>query len=1756
MNKKAFIVLLWAILVVTCSFSSTLAAAAAQPGTTSLVVKLTSGLTPDQQAQVIARNGGVEKSKVEVLRIHTVLVPDADLAPVLQAYQADPQVERVEADKTRKAEGVPSDAEAGGQWSLSRIGWNDVFGRVTPSGSATIALLDTGVDGTHPDLATVVVPGTSLIDGSDGLSDPNGHGTYLAGIAAAATDNGIGIAGVAYQGVRIMPVSVLGAGGTGQDSDIIAGIVWAADHGADVILMGFSNPEFSQNLQDAVDYAWAKGAVLVAATGNDGVATPTFPAGNRAVVGVSATDESDFLVFDSNYGPDTFLSAPGANIYTTAPGGTYRFIGGTSASSAIVAGVAAFLKAVDPTLANGVIVARLARGALAIGTAGDPENQSRFGNGQVNLAGALADTSSDPVQPAGVAPGNGGPFLGPYTAAADGSITQKTGQSNSLNYGSAAAAKYVYSFVMGGSGTVALSCSGLPAHAVCFFSQLGLDPGANVSLTVSTAANTPAYNGPFTITATQAGHSWNCSSNLTINPKPLSMSGLSVPASKEYDGSTAAAVSGTAALMVAKAFGVGTFADGAPYTGDNVSIAGTPSGNYNSRDVALATSVNYTGLTLFGTQAGNYTLTLQGPSAASILPKTVTVSGLGAGDKPYDGNTGAAVTGTGNLNGVVAGDAVTLSGTPTGTFSDPAVAAAKSVAIGGLYLTGASAGNYRLQAPTATAAITKAVPAVTTWPAAGSIRSGQPLSLSILTGGSSPVAGSFAFTNPATLPAAGSYLAPVTFTPADLSSYLPVTGQVTVTVAAALQSISFPQPADSSFGAAPFAVSALASSGLPVSFSSLTPAVCSVSGNSVALVGAGTCTLAATQAGSADFEPAAQVQQSFTVAKGNQAAVTLSAPANAVYGAARLYAVAGGGSGTGAYLYGAGASTACSVDSATGLLTMLSGTGTCSLTATRAGDGNYNGSAPSPAAVVTTGKASQVLSFPPVSGKGSNDPPFALAATSSSGLPVAFSIVSGPATVAGNLVTITGPGTIVARASQAGNGNYNAASSVDASIPVTAVVACGTPGNLIVPATNSSGIITLNWTNSTAGATYLLEQSVNGGPWNQVSAGPGSPAGVVATVMGNYAFRVKATKTGYADSAYATGATVCAVTLGAPSNLIVPATNTSGGITLYWTNNTAGANYLLEQSVNGGAWVQIYSGPSSPATVPANVMGSYSYRVKATKAGFADSAYATGATICVSTLGAPSNLVVPATNTSGTITLYWNNNTVGATYVLEQSVNGGAWSQVYSGPASPAGVPATVMGNYSFRVKATKAGFADSAYATSATVCYASLGAPTNLAVPATNTSGTITIYWNNNTAGSTYVLEQSINGGAWSQAYSGPASPAGVTAAVMGNYAFRVKATKAGFTDSAYATSATVCAATLGAPSTLVVPATNSSGIITLYWNNSTLGANYILEQSIDGGPWSQVYSGPASPAGVVATVMGNYSYRVKATKAGFADSAYLTGANVCVATLGAPSTLVVPATNSSGLITLYWNNNTLGANYVLEQSVNGGAWSQVYSGPASPAGVTASVMGNYAFRVKATKAGFTDSAYATSATVCTATLGAPSTLVVPATNSNGTITLYWNNNTLGANYVLEQSINGGAWSRVYSGPASPAGVVATVMGNYAFRVKAAKPGFADSAYATSATVCVVTLGAPSTLVVPATNSSGTVTLYWNNNTLGANYLVEQSFNGGAWTQVYSGPASPAGVAVKAIGSYAYRVKATKAGFADSAYATSTTVCAVTVAH
>ncbi|MCJ7795778.1 MAG: S8 family serine peptidase, partial [Thermoleophilia bacterium] len=332
-------------------------------------------------------------------------IPSAVAVDVVAALRADPSVLRVEADRTRSAEAAPSDPSYDTQWALPKIGWDQVFGTVSPTGSATVAVLDTGVDASHADLAGQVLAGTSLLDSSDGRNDPNGHGTAMAGIIAANVHDHLGTAGVA-QRVRILPVTVLDERGLGTDQDAAQGIAWAVDQGADVINVSLGGEWPSEAMKAAVQYARDKGVVVVAAVGNDGPGVAVrYPAAYPDVIAVGAVDRSGAHLELSNTGPEVDIVAPGASIlapdlpYKGIPALDYRTFAGTSFSTAHVAGVAALLLSFAPGLAPAEVQRLLEKGAVDVGP---PGRDDQTGTGRIDAARSLAAARGQTTLPGDV----------------------------------------------------------------------------------------------------------------------------------------------------------------------------------------------------------------------------------------------------------------------------------------------------------------------------------------------------------------------------------------------------------------------------------------------------------------------------------------------------------------------------------------------------------------------------------------------------------------------------------------------------------------------------------------------------------------------------------------------------------------------------------------------------------------------------------------------------------------------------------------------------------------------------------------------------------------------------------------------------------------------------------------------------------------------------------------------------------------------------------------------------------------------------------------------------------------------------------------------------------------------------------------------------------------------------------------------------------------------------------------------------------
>ncbi len=357
------------------TLTGTPARAAEQP------VSLVVGLRGD--ADVASRL----EDRVDVLRTEpladavAVDVPASQAAEATRALRDDPAVAYVEPDHVAYASAItPDDPAYRSQWGIARTDVDDTWTTARGASDVVVAVVDTGVEAL-PDLAPRLLPGRDFVNDDADPDDDNGHGTMAAGVIGATAGNGVGIAGICWY-CRILPVKVLGADGRGSYTDIAEGIRYAADGGADIINLSLGGSSDSRLLRDAVAHATARGALVVAAAGNEGGTAPHYPAAIPAAVAVGASTAGDGRYPWSNHGSDWVdIAAPGCNPAQTKGGGLVEFCG-TSSATPFLSGVAALLAATRPQPAAATI-----RTALTVSAA---PLAGWVAAGRVNAAAASA----------------------------------------------------------------------------------------------------------------------------------------------------------------------------------------------------------------------------------------------------------------------------------------------------------------------------------------------------------------------------------------------------------------------------------------------------------------------------------------------------------------------------------------------------------------------------------------------------------------------------------------------------------------------------------------------------------------------------------------------------------------------------------------------------------------------------------------------------------------------------------------------------------------------------------------------------------------------------------------------------------------------------------------------------------------------------------------------------------------------------------------------------------------------------------------------------------------------------------------------------------------------------------------------------------------------------------------------------------------------------------------------------------------------
>ncbi len=359
---------------------------------------------------------------IEKLGIYRLALPVGRSATRMRdEFSDDPRCERVELNYVGEGgDLIPDDTSFGDQWHLNNtgqvsgtldadIGAAEAWDITTGSDSIVVAVLDSGIDSDHPEFLGRVLPGFDFVNQDSDPEDDHSHGTIVTGILAANADNSFAVAGVDHF-AKILPVKVLNASNLGTLADLVEGLTYAADQGADVISMSLINyPVGFSFLDDALQYARDSGAILIACAGNGGIgdADVSGPSASPLTISVGATTRNDARASFSGTGGALDVVAPGLSITTVAYNtavDTSSVFSGCSAATPVVAGITSLLLSEYPSLTHEevrTILTQSAEDLVGPPAEDTPGRDDFFGHGRVNLMSALlkGPPASVPVLP-------------------------------------------------------------------------------------------------------------------------------------------------------------------------------------------------------------------------------------------------------------------------------------------------------------------------------------------------------------------------------------------------------------------------------------------------------------------------------------------------------------------------------------------------------------------------------------------------------------------------------------------------------------------------------------------------------------------------------------------------------------------------------------------------------------------------------------------------------------------------------------------------------------------------------------------------------------------------------------------------------------------------------------------------------------------------------------------------------------------------------------------------------------------------------------------------------------------------------------------------------------------------------------------------------------------------------------------------------------------------------------------------------------
>lgn len=418
--------------------------------------------------------------------------------------------------------------------------------------------------------------------------------------------------------------------------------------------------------------------------------------------------------------------------------------------------------------------------------------------------------------------------------------------------------------------------------------------------------------------------------------------------------------------------------------------------------------------------------------------------------------------------------------------------------------------------------------------------------------------------------------------------------------------------------------------------------------------------------------------------------------------------------------------------------------------------------------------------------------------------------------------------------------------------------------------------------------------------------------------------------------------------------------------------------------------------------------------------------------------------------------------------------------------------------------------------------------APAWINVPASSNDGNVTVSWAAVAGATTYVLQQQFGGAGWTQIYSGGTTSKALSGLANGSYVYRVQACNADGC-GAYATSGTL---TVSAPqpppmpASINVPASSSTGSVTISWSPADGAASYVLQQQANGGGWTQAYSGSATSTNLAALANGSYVYSVQACNAVGCSDWRVSGALTVALIPAPPASINVPSSSYGPVIPVNWSASANATNYVLEESFNDGGWGVAWTGNTTSTTVTVPDGGNYRFQVAACAAGGCSAFTASGNIAVTLPPGSAPSLSGPASSTTGTFTLSWAPVAGATRYQLNQNL-GGVVTVPFNANGTSWSSNNLADGTYAYQVFACNAAGCGPGSNIPTVVVLRVPGAPATVTAPTVATVNVMFGVQWSAVAGANRYELQQTETGSRNNVstpYSGPNTSAGITLTGI--------------------------------